>query len=90
MKTLIIRNYMEKVTNENLGTEANPFYKVDMGNYELVSVVRFPDDNRSVKQLVKHGRRNNRFESWIRNGYCTKPVSSYGVKSYQEVSLEVQ
>ena len=89
MKTLVIRNYLENVTDENLGTLERPWFKVDRGNFSLTTTVRYPNINGTIRDLIRAGRRKLKFASHVRNGYKTKYAIGFGVRSYQEVTLEI-
>jgi hypothetical protein len=89
MRTLVIRNYLENVTDENLGTFERPWFKVDRGNFSLTSTVRYDNINGTIRDLIRAGRRKLKFDSHIRNGYKTKYAIGFGVRSYQLVTLEI-
>jgi hypothetical protein len=89
MKTLVIRNYLEEVTDEDLGTLTSPWFKVDRGNFSLTTTVRYPGINGTIRDLIRAGRRKRKFAGHVRNGYKTKYVTGFGMRSYQEVTLEI-
>lgn len=88
MRYLVIRNYLEKVTDENLGTPDTPWYKVDKGNFRLASTARYADEKRTVRQLIKDSRKKHFFYAYVRNGFRTEYNTAYGIRSYQEVTIE--
>jgi hypothetical protein len=88
MRTLVIRNYLEDVTDENLGTLTSPWFKVDRGSFSLTNTVRYTNIEGTVRDLIRAGRRKLKFHSHIRNGYRTKYAVGFGVRSYQLVTSE--
>lgn len=89
MRSLVIRNYLEEVTDENLGTLKSPWFKVDRGNFKLTSTVRYTNIKGTIRDLIRAGRRKLKFDSHVRNGYKTKYATGFGVRSYQEVTIEI-
>ena len=94
MKHMIIRTFVEEVDQDkNLGTAARPFYAVKRGVYRLERRVDMGPGGAeygyaSVREFVRCARSRKLFHGWVRNGYRHNLPTCYGIKSYQEVTLE--
>jgi len=72
----------------NVGTRENPWYQTVPDKYVLERTVEYPDDSRTFEEVLRHGKKLGRWMCWIPNGYRSSLKTYYGIKSYQDVTLE--
>lgn len=85
---MIIREYWNKVSNENI--DGNTYLKKVLPEYELKSVVSYPESYSSVIEMQKELRSRfpMRFMELIDKGIRFNLGKQWGIHSYQDVTLE--